>query len=146
MPGTNPDIMIDIIPGPIAVQEILSFVSDPCAGGIDLFIGMTRNHSSERDVMFLEYEAYAPMALNMMRTLAEEIRTTWNVRKIAIVHRIGRVNIGEASVVIAVSAEHRNEAFLACRHAIDRLKTDIPIWKKEYFHGGEAWASHGQKP
>jgi molybdopterin synthase catalytic subunit len=103
------------------------------------FAGMTRNGNAGRQVLKLEYEAYEPMALNEMRKLALEAGERFKIVRIAIQHRIGVVAIGETSVAIAVSAAHRAEAFEACRFAIDRLKEVVPVWKKEYFEGGEVW-------
>ena len=134
--------MIKTVKQPIDVDEILQSVRDPAAGGIDIFIGTTRNHSNGKKVIALDYEAYDPMALKTMHQIADEVSAKWHVCKITIVHRIGRVDIGEASVVIAVSAPHRNEAFHSCRYAIDTLKKIVPIWKKEYFEDGEVWVGN----
>jgi|SRR5580704_16505083 molybdopterin converting factor subunit 1 len=123
----------------IDIAALERAVADPAAGGAVTFVGSTRNENAGRGVIRLEYEAYEPMALSEMRKLAEEAGTRWKIRRIAIAHRIGVVEIGEASVAIAVSAPHRGEAFEACRFAIDRLKEIVPIWKKEYFEGGEVW-------
>ena len=131
--------MITIVTNKINVQEVIESVSDPAAGGIDVFIGTTRNHADGREVQYLEYEAYESMALKMMERIADDIRSKWSVCKISIVHRTGRVGIGEASIVIAISSAHRKEAFEACRYAIDTLKRDVPIWKKEFFADGEVW-------
>ena len=132
--------MIKIIKEKINIEEILHSVSDPSAGGIDVFIGTTRDHSNGKKVLSLNYEAYQPMALKMMNEIAEEAKQRWHLNRISMVHRIGGVAIGEASVVIAVSSAHRKEAFDACRYLIDTLKTSVPIWKKETFTDGEAWA------
>ena len=123
--------MITIVREPIDVLTVLKSVEDRGAGGIDIFIGTTRDNANGRNVLFLEYEAYVPMALKKMEEIANEARQRWCITKVAIVHRIGRVEIGEASVLIAVSSAHRNEAFEACRFAIDTLKETVPIWKKE---------------
>lgn len=131
--------MIKIITEKIDIAEVLSSVADPAAGGTAVFAGTTREESAGKKVLSLEYEAYGPMALNVMSAIADQAGKTWHIRKISIVHRTGRVAIGEASVVIAVSAAHRKEAFEACRFAIDTLKKDVPIWKKEVFEGGEVW-------
>lgn len=125
--------------GPIDVAALERAVTDPGAGGTTTFVGTTRNENAGRGVIRLEYEAYEPMALSEMRKLADEAGRRWKITRIAIGHRIGVVEIGEASVAIAVSAPHRAEAFAACRFAIDRLKQIVPIWKKEYFEGGEVW-------
>ena len=131
--------MIQIVKAKIDIETVLQSVLDPSAGGIDIFIGTTRNHSRGKEVLSLEYEAYEPMALKMMNQIADDAKRRWVIDKISIVHRIGRVEIGEASVVVAVSADHRRQAFEACRYAIDMLKRDVPIWKREIFRDGEVW-------
>jgi molybdopterin synthase catalytic subunit len=134
--------MIQIVDKNIDVVELLASVSVPEAGGIDMFLGTTRNHSKGKKVIRLEYEAYSPMALRMMSEIESEIRKRWNIQKISVVHRIGVVPVMEASVAIAVSAAHRKEAFEACRYAIDELKKRVPIWKKEIFEDGEVWVEN----
>ena len=124
---------------PIDVQLLEQEVAHPAAGAIVTFAGTTRRDNVGRRVLRLEYEAYEPMALSEMRKLASEAGQRWNIVRIAIRHRIGVVEIGETSVAIAVAAAHREQAFEACRFAIDRLKEIVPIWKKEYFEGGELW-------
>ena len=124
---------------PIDVAALERAVADPHAGAIVTFAGTTRADNAGRKVIRLEYEAYEPMALSEMRRLAREAGERWQIVRIAISHRVGLVDIGETSVAIAVSAAHRAEAFEACRFAIDRLKEVVPIWKKEYFEGGEVW-------
>jgi molybdopterin synthase catalytic subunit len=131
--------MIKIVRVPIDLDEVLGSVKSPEAGAIDVFIGTTRNHSNSREVLSLEYEAYEPMAMKLMEAIGAEVRRRWGVNRLAIVHRVGRVEVGDASVVIAVSAVHRREAFEACRYTIDALKRDIPIWKKEVYSDGEVW-------
>jgi molybdopterin synthase catalytic subunit len=133
------DPFIKITEGPIDEAEVLGYVRAPEAGGIDLFIGTTRDNANGKDVRWLEYTAYEPMALKMMQQIAVDAAKKWQLTKIAIVHRTGRVDIGEASVVLAVSAPHRKEAFEACRYAIDTLKKEVPIWKKEFFKDGSVW-------
>jgi len=133
--------MIEITDKEIDLNRVIRCVQDPSAGGIDIFIGTTRNHSGGKTVLAMEYQAYIPMALKIMNELAELVRSKWDIRQIAIVHRIGRVEVGEPSVVIAVSAGHRKEAFEACRFMIDNLKESAPIWKKEVFREGEAWVT-----
>jgi len=130
---------ISIGPDPIDVEELEHQVANPAAGAIVTFAGTTRRDNVGRRVLRLEYEAYEQMALSEMRKLAREAGDRWPIVRIAIRHRIGRVDIGETSVAIAVAAAHRAEAFEACRFAIDRLKEVVPIWKKEYFEGGEVW-------
>ena len=134
--------MIQIIDKKIDAAELLASVVAPEAGGIDLFLGTTRNHSKGKKVVRLEDEAYVPMALKLMQEIAAEIQKKWSINKISIVHRTGVVPVMEASVGIAVSAAHRKEAFEACRHAIDELKKRVPIWKKEIFEDGEVWVEN----
>ena len=134
--------MIEIIGEKIDVINLVQAVLTPEAGGIDIFLGTTRNHSKGKKVVRLEYEAYAPMALKLMNEIADEAKTRWGIHRISMVHRIGVVPITEASVAIAVSASHRKEAFEACRFAIDELKKKVPIWKKEIFEDGEVWAEN----
>lgn len=124
---------------PIDVQELLAFVGDPGAGAVATFIGATRDHNEGRSVVSLDYEAYPGMAEREMARLGEEAGAKWRITRVAMVHRIGNVPIGEASVAIAVSAPHRDDAFRACRYAIDELKKRVPIWKKEIYEGGEIW-------
>src|SRR5262249_39931965 len=112
---------------------------DPKTGATVTFIGTTRDHNDGRTVTRLEYEAYPEMALAEMRKIGELATQRWPIAAVAIVHRIGVVPIGDASVVIAVSAAHRRAAFEACHFAIDLLKEVVPIWKKEHFDGGEVW-------
>ena len=113
------------------------------AGAIATFTGTVRNRSRDRDVLYLEYEAYEGMAEETMAALADELRGRYEITEIAIHHRIGRVEIGEPSVVIAVSAAHRGAALAACRDAIDTLKQTVPLWKKEVYEGGEEWIGQG---
>lgn len=128
--------MRDIVAGPIDVAGIVDSVKTKASGALDIFVGTTRDHSKDRQVIGLEYEAYVPMALKTIEGIERETRERWNLHEINIVHRIGKVGIGEASVVIAVSSAHREEAFKACRYLIDRLKEAVPIWKREYFADG----------
>ena len=131
--------MFEIVEQPIEITRLIMAVGRPEAGAIATFIGTTRDHNSGRRVMRLEYEAYPTMAIREMRRIGDEVTARFSSQAIAIVHRIGVVEIGEASVAIAVSAAHRGAAFDACRFAIDRLKEIVPIWKKEHYEGGEIW-------
>ena len=124
---------------PIDVNELLVFVGDPGAGAVTTFIGMTRDNNEGRSIRSLDYEAYPGMAEQEMAKLGDEAAGKWEITRMAIVHRLGNVPIGEASVVIAASAPHRDDAFKACRYAIDELKKRVPIWKKEIYEGGEIW-------
>jgi molybdopterin synthase catalytic subunit len=131
--------MIAIVSDSINVDAVIQSVAVPEAGAINVFVGTTRNHSSGKRVLRLEYDAYVPMAEKMMAQIEKEIRSRWEIHKISMVHMIGRLEIGMPSVVIAVSSFHRNEAFEASRYAIDRLKSIVPIWKKEFLEDGEEW-------
>jgi molybdopterin synthase catalytic subunit len=124
---------------PIALDGLVRAVRDPRAGATVTFLGTTRNENAGRHVIRLEYEAYARMAVAEMRRLGADAARRWPLRRVAIVHRIGVVPVGEASVAIAVSAGHRAEAFAACHWLIDRLKELVPIWKREHFRGGQVW-------
>jgi molybdopterin synthase catalytic subunit len=125
---------------PLSEAALSEAVADPEVGGIVAFSGVVRNETGGRRVKFLEYEAHPPMAEAKMREIGEAVRARWaGVRRVAMAHRIGRLEIGEASVIIAVGAAHRREAFEACRFAIDRLKETVPVWKKEHFEDGEVW-------
>ncbi len=124
---------------PIDLQELVRYVTDPEAGAIVTFIGTTRNNNEGRKVVALDYEAYPEMAEKELARLGAEAKERWNIQGMAIVHRIGQVQITEPSVVIAVSAARRDDAFQACRFAIEEIKKSVPIWKKEVFEGGEVW-------
>jgi molybdopterin synthase catalytic subunit len=133
--------MVEITRTAIDVHRLIALVTTPQSGAVDVFIGTTRNHSHGREVVTLEYEAYEPMAVRELEILEAKAFNRWSLHRIAIVHRIGRVEIGEASVAIAVSSAHRKEAFEACRFLIDELKKSVPIWKREYFADGSTeWA------
>lgn len=131
--------MFEITDQEIDAGAVSTAVSVAAAGAIATFIGITRERNDGRRVTRLEYEAYTEMAIAEMRKIGAEAQRRWPIEKIAIVHRVGVVPIGAASVVIAVSAAHRRPAFEACHFAIDRLKEVVPIWKKEHFEGGEVW-------
>jgi len=129
-----------IVEEPLSPDAIAESVGDPAAGGIVIFSGVVRNEKDGRPVKYLEYEAHAPMAEAKMREIGEALRRRWpSVKAVTILHRVGRLEIGESSVLIAVSAAHRKEAFEACEHAIDTLKRTVPVWKKEHFEDGEVW-------
>jgi molybdopterin synthase catalytic subunit len=128
---------------PLSQDAVVHEVSRDDAGAIATFIGTTRAHSRGRSVQYLEYEAYPGMAEDVMAEIAAELRARYDVLEIAIHHRTGRVEIGEPSVVIAVSAAHRHSALAACKDAIDTLKERVPLWKKEVYEGGEEWIGRG---
>jgi MoaE-MoaD fusion protein len=128
---------------PIDVQAVIVEVADERAGAVATFLGTTRSESRGRTVLYLEYEAYAGMAEQVMEEIAEKLKAKHEICAIAIAHRIGRVGIGETSVAIAVSAPHRHSALTACQEAIDTLKESVPLWKKEVYEGGEEWIGRG---
>ncbi len=129
--------MFEITEKPIDLDSIVAKVSAPQAGAISTFIGVTRNYTGSKQVEYLFYEAYHSMSLELMEKISLEARQQFDIEKVAITHRIGKVAIEEVSVVIAVSAGHREAAIKACHFAIDRLKEIVPIWKKEYMVNGE---------
>lgn len=124
----------------IQPRELVESLKAPDDGAVVVFDGFVRNTFKGRQTLYLEYEAYEPMAYAKMRAIGAEIRAKFPVHRVAIVHRLGRLEIGETSVLIAVSSPHRAAAFDACRYAIDTLKRTVPIWKKEFFAGGAVWA------
>jgi MoaE-MoaD fusion protein len=128
---------------PLDPSAVAAEVADERAGGIATFLGTTRIESRGRTVRHLEYEAYVEMAEDVMAQIADELLRRYDLCAIAIHHRIGRVEIGETSVAIAVSAPHRQDALAACRDAIDTLKETVPLWKKEVYVGGEEWIGRG---
>jgi MoaE-MoaD fusion protein len=131
---------IEVTTEPLSERAAAQAVEHPAAGALALFSGVVRNQTGGRRVKFLEYEAHGSMALAKMREIGAALRSRWpGTTRIAMVHRIGRLEIGESSVMIAVSSPHRAEAFEACRFAIDTLKETVPIWKKEHFEDGEVW-------
>jgi MoaE-MoaD fusion protein len=127
----------------LSVEAPIAEVASPEAGAVATFVGTTRVHSRGRTVVHLEYEAYHGMAEQVMAGIADELSGRYELCAVAIHHRIGRVGIGERSVVIAVSAPHRQDALAACKDAIDALKERVPLWKKEVYEGGEEWIGRG---
>ena len=128
---------------PLSLDAVVREVQSDEAGAIATFTGTTRIHSRGRTVDFLDYEAYEGMAEQEMERIANELRERYELTAVAIHHRVGRVDIGETSVVIAVSAPHRGAALAACKDAIDTLKETVPLWKKEVYEGGEEWIGRG---
>jgi molybdopterin synthase catalytic subunit len=125
---------------PIVAREFVEGLKAPEDGAVVVFDGFVRNHFRGRRTLYLLYEAYEPMAYTKMRDIGAQIRASFKIHRLAIVHRLGRLEIGDTSVLIAISSPHRGAAFDACRFAIDALKRAVPIWKKEYFPGGAIWA------
>ena len=131
---------IQVTAEPLSERALAEAVEEAGAGAIVVFSGVVRDQTGGRRVKFLEYEAHASMAEAKMRAIATAVRARWPaVKRIAMVHRVGRLEIGESSVMIAVSSPHRRHAFEACHFAIDTLKETVPVWKKEYFEDGEVW-------
>jgi molybdopterin synthase catalytic subunit len=128
---------------PLSIDAVVAEVARDEAGAIATFVGTTRSQSRGRSVEHLEYEAYEGMAEKVMDEIAAELRSRYDLCEIAIHHRTGRVDIGEPSVIIAVSAPHRGDALAACKDAIDTLKERVPLWKKEVYEGGEEWLGRG---
>ena len=128
---------------PLSLDRVVDEVRDDRAGAIATFTGTTRIESRGRTVTFLDYEAYEGMAESVMEEIARGLLERYDLCKIAIHHRVGRVSIGDESVMIAVSAPHRADALAACKDAIDTLKDQVPLWKKEVYEGGEEWIGRG---
>lgn len=135
--------LFKVVDRPLQVNEVIDAVSGPTQGGLVTFSGAVRRISKGQTVDHLEYEAFPPMAEKQMAKIASEAAERWPGVQVAIVHRVGRLEVGELAVVIAASAPHRKEAFLACEYAIDRLKQDVPIWKKETTTDGAVWVGLG---
>jgi len=131
--------LVRVTAEPLSVDEALAFLADPGAGGTCLFVGTVRDVSDGgQAVTALAYESWEELAVQRLRELAADMHGRWPLRKVALLHRTGNLAVGEASVVVGAAAAHRAEAFEACRHGIEQLKHDVPIWKKESFAAGEA--------
>jgi molybdopterin synthase catalytic subunit len=137
LPSAEMSSLVRLVREPIDVTALAG--ASPPDGAVCLFVGVVRNENRGRPVLRLEYEAYEEMALPLLEEIAEETRRLYPVTDVRLVHRLGRLEIGEASVAVAVSSPHRAEAFAACRFAIDTLKARVPIWKKELYADGSAW-------
>jgi molybdopterin synthase catalytic subunit len=137
--------LLAIGPEPLALQPLVAAVSAMSGeagandGAVVTFLGLVRNRNLGRSVRYLEYEAYAPLARRSFERIAAEVAVRWPGVRLALHHRVGRLDIGEASVAIAAASAHRADAFAACRYAIERVKQIAPIWKREYFEGGDVW-------
>ena len=138
MSRVREDLLVRVTAAKIGAEEAVGFVGDPGAGGTCVFVGTVRDRSDAGEVTALSYEAWEELAVARLEELAGELFERWPLRKVALLHRFGELAVGETSVAIAVSAAHRAEAFEACRHAIERLKHDVPIWKKEHLVSGES--------
>ena len=134
--------LFEVTTEPLSADEVLSRLADPAIGALSTFVGVVRGDTDGRKVLYLEYEAYPQMAEEMLSQIGAEVRQRWpTIHEVAIVHRVGRLDVGETSVVIAISAAHRKETFDALHYAIDRLKEIVPIWKKEVWADGAEWRS-----
>lgn len=131
--------MFEITQAPLDPAPLVAAVRRDESGAIALFYGVVRNENMGRAVQYLEYDAYPEMAIKKMREVADEVRARFPVTGIGVLHRIGRLEIGETSLLVAVSSGHRGEAFEACHYAVDRIKQIVPIWKKEVWEDGEEW-------
>jgi molybdopterin synthase catalytic subunit len=138
--------MIELSEQPIDKGRILAAVESDSAGAVATFDGRVRNHSGGKAVTHLYYEAHAPVVLRELEAIRKEAMKRWDVDAVAVVHRVGRLEVGESSVFIAVSAAHRGPAFEACRFVIDTLKQRVPVWKKECFTDGEVWVEPPPDP
>ncbi len=133
--------MIELSHKPLSISRALKHVRSDGSGGIDVFIGTVRDNAGGRKVVALEFEAYGKMAIIELEKIVGHAKATWPVEKVSVLHALGRLEVGGVAVVIAVSAAHRDAAFMACRYIIDTLKQTVPIWKKEIFEDGEEWVS-----
>ena len=137
MGGVCDRVLVRITSDPISASEALDFVVDAAAGGTCLFVGTVRDRSEAGDVTGLSYEVWEELAQRRLSQIADEMLGRWEIKKVALFHRVDDLAVGDVSVVVACSAPHRAEAFEACRHGIERLKEDAPIWKKEHLVTGE---------
>src|SRR5437764_1671622 len=133
------DPLIQLTREPLNRDALIASVADPSVGGIVVVEGVVRNHARGKQIRYLEYDVYPEMAEQQIRAIVAVAQQRWDVEHIAVAHRFGRIEIGEASVIIVVATPHRAEAFEACRYIIDTLKTTVPIWKKEVAMNGEEW-------
>jgi molybdopterin converting factor subunit 1 len=138
-----PPPLLRLQEAPLEIEPVVGAVAGQDAGAVDVFVGTVRATSRGREVEALEYEAYTPMAEAQLARFAGEVAAQWPGTRVAVVHRTGRLRVGERSVVIAVASPHRADAFAACRHVIERLKQDAPIWKREVYRDGAIWVGWG---
>jgi molybdopterin synthase catalytic subunit len=134
--------MIEITSKPVSVQSVIDKVRKNSQGAVVTFVGTVRDNSEGKAVLYLEYEAYTEMAEKKIKEITSEINDRWGIKDVGVVHRVGRIELGEIVVVIAVGSGHRSEAFEACKYAIDRIKEIVPIWKKEFYADGSKWVGH----
>ncbi len=132
-------VRVEIGDAPIDPGQALSALASPADGAVNLFLGVVRDHHRNRRVLRLEYHAYGPMAQQKMLQIADDVTERFGATSVILLHRLGTLEIGDVSVLVAVATAHRAESFAACRHAIERIKSEVPIWKKEHFEDGVAW-------
>ena len=130
---------VAVTPEPLDCNALAAMVDANGDGAVVTFAGLVRDHNQGRQVQFLEYEAYEPLAVRALQRIVDEARELWPSARVAVHHRLGRLEIGEASIVIAAASAHRADAFAACRYTIERVKQIVPIWKREHFDGGDVW-------
>ncbi len=138
-------MLFEVTAKPLDPQSLIDHVRKDESGAVAVFLGVVRNTNMGRRVLYLEYDAYPEMATRVMRQIAEEAKERWPLTDVAMQHRTGRLEIGETSLLIAVSSAHRKEAFEACHSLVDRFKEVVPVWKKEVWEGGEVWIE-GEPP
>jgi molybdopterin synthase catalytic subunit len=130
---------VAVVTSPLDADALVALVGAQGDGAVVTFAGLVRDHNQGRRVRFLEYEAYEPLAVRALQQIVDEAKQLWPSARVAAHHRIGRLEIGEASIVIAAASAHRGDAFAACRYTIERVKQIVPIWKREHFEGGDVW-------
>lgn len=130
---------VAVTSAPLDSEALVVLVDKTGDGAVVTFAGLVRDHNQGRQVQFLEYEAYEPLAIRALQRIVDEARELWPRARVAVHHRLGRLEIGEASIVIAAASPHRADAFAACRYTIERVKQIVPIWKHEHFDGGDVW-------
>jgi molybdopterin synthase catalytic subunit len=133
--------LVAVTKDPLSLDTLSAAVADGAGadGAVTSFVGLVRQNNLGRAVAFLEYEAYEPLAVRGLQRIVDEVKTSWPNAKLAVHHRIGRLALGEASIVIVAASPHRGDAFSACRYTIERVKQIVPIWKHEHFDGGDVW-------
>jgi len=130
---------VAVVTSPLDADALVALVGAQGDGAVVTFAGLVRDHNQGRRVHFLEYEAYEPLAVRALQQIVDEAQQLWPSARVAAHHRIGRLEIGDASIVIAAASAHRGDAFAACRYTIERVKQIVPIWKREHFEGGDVW-------
>ena len=140
---SDPRVFVAVTTDPIDVAALAARVARPAAGAMATFVGTVRDASHGRRVLGIDYEAYEPMALRVLERIGDEMCAEWPVAAAALVHRLGRLDVGDASFAIVVATPHRADAFAALRHGIEAVKRDLPVWKKERFEDGSVWVQEG---